>query len=139
MKRLECTSPTSMPAADVSIAHLLIHPTIPLPRPGPRRPPGTTDWCSSTATAGWQWQAAVAGARAPFGLQLGPVAPGLLWPAAATQGRQRWFPSQRTNFCHAGEEEEQRNRGSPSAVGGAAAPPFHMGSSASGMDDFPVS
>ena len=31
MKRLECTSPTSMPAADVSIAHLLIHPTIPLP------------------------------------------------------------------------------------------------------------
>lgn len=63
-----------MPAADVSIAHLLIHPTIPLPRPGPRRPPCTTDWRSSTATAGWQWQAAAAGAR------------GALWSAARASG-----------------------------------------------------
>ena len=79
MKRLECTSPTSMPAADVSIAHLLIHPTIPLPRPwtpsSSMHSSTSTDWRSSTATAGWQWQAAAAGARAPFGLQLGPVAP----------------------------------------------------------------
>ena len=111
MKRLECTSPTSMPATDVSIAHLLIHPTIPLPRPwtpsSSMHSSTSTDWHSSTATAGWQWQASAAGAIGA-----------LLWPAAATQGRQRWFPSQRTNFCHAGEEEEQRNRGSPSAVAG---------------------
>ena len=79
MKIFECTSPTSMPAADVSIAHLLIHPTIPLPRPwtpsSSMHSSTSTDWRSSTATAGWQWQAAAAGARAPFGLQLGPVAP----------------------------------------------------------------
>ena len=116
MKILECTSPTPpTPTLDPVLLHALIY----IYRLAQQHShSGLAVAGGSCRGAGALWSAARASGA-------------LLWPAAATQGRQRWFPSQRTNFCHAGEEEEQRNWGSPSAVGGAAASPCRMGSSAS--------
>ena len=111
MKRLECTSPTSMPAADVSIAHLLIYPTIPLPRPwtpsSSMHSSTSTDWRSSTATAGWQWQAAAAGARAPFGLQLGQWRPAMASSSDARQTTVVPLPENKFLPCRRGGRAEE--------------------------------
>ena len=91
-----------MPAANASIAHLLIHATIPLPRPGPvllhaliyiyrlaqrHSHSGLAVACGSCSLV----------APATFGLRLGARASGgVLWPAAPpTRGRQRWFTLRR--------------------------------------------